>query len=71
MKDEFGFDKEVKGQNKLKPCYLCGCSLHSKNFARHLKTKKHKDVYDAYNKFEITKYEAPADKKNKDFITLK
>ena len=70
MKD-VGFHKEVKRQDKLKICNLCGCSQHSKNFARHLKTKKHKDVYDAYNKFEMTKYEAPANQKNKDFIILK
>ena len=43
MKD-VGFHKEVTGQNKLKTCNLCGCCLQSKNFARHLKTKKHKDV---------------------------
>ena len=70
MKD-VGFHKEVKGQNKLKTCNLCGCSLQSKTFARHLKTKKHKDVDYAYNKFEMTKYEAQANKKNKDFIILK
>ena len=70
MKD-VGFHKEVKGQNKLKTCNLCGCSLQSKNFARHLKTKKHKDVDYAYNKFEMTKYEAPAQQNKLDYIILK
>ena len=69
MNTNFGFEKEVKSQNKLKACSLCGCTLHSKNFARHLKTKKHKDVYEAYNKFEVVKYEPPAGKTS-DFIVL-
>ena len=61
-------EKEVKSQYKLKACTLCGCSLHSKNFARHLKTKKHKDVVNAYNKFEIEKYEPPVKKKSEYLI---
>ena len=56
--------KEVKNPHKLKACALCGCNLQSKNFARHLKTKKHKDVDNAYNKFEIEKYKPPTKKKS-------
>ena len=70
MDDNSNLYKEAKTQSKLKACYLCGCSLQSKNFARHLKTKKHKDVNNAYNKFEIEKYEPPTNKK-KDFIFLR
>ena len=68
--DKNNLDKEVKVQSKLKTCNLCGCNLQSKNFARHLKTKKHKDVDRAYNKFEMEKYEPPASK-NTDFIVLR
>jgi hypothetical protein len=64
--DNYNFYKEAK----LKTCALCGCSLHSKNFARHLKTKKHKDVDNAYNKFEIEKYKQPVKKKD-DFLILR
>ena len=57
MDNNYNLYKEAKSQYKLKACTLCGCSLQSKNFARHLKTKKHKDVDNAYNKSEIEKYE--------------
>ena len=63
-------NKEAQSQYKLKTCNLCGCSLHSKNFARHLKSKKHRDVDYAYNKFEVEKYRPPISKKN-DYLILK
>ena len=67
--NDINLHKEAKSSYKLKSCKLCGCDLHSKNFSRHLKTKKHKDVDNAYNKFEIDKYEPPI-KKNNDYIIL-
>jgi hypothetical protein len=70
MDNKYHLDKEAKAKYKLKACSLCGCSLHSKNFARHLKTKKHKDVDYAYNKFDIQKYEPPANT-NSDYIILR
>ena len=70
MSDNNNLYKEGKSQYKLKACKLCGCNLQSKNFARHLKTKKHKDVNYAYNKFEIEKYEPPTNKKNEDFVKI-
>ena len=68
--NNYNLHKEAKTRCKLKTCTLCGCSLHSKNFARHLKTKKHKDVDNAYNKFEIEKYE-PQLKKKSEYLILR
>ena len=62
--------KEAKTQYRLNACNLCGCSLQSKNFSRHLKSKKHKDVDYAYNKFEVEKYRPPISKNN-DYLILK
>ena len=70
MDKKYHLDKEAKVGYKLKACTLCGCTLHSKSFARHLKTKKHKDVDYAYNKFEIEKYE-PSANTNSDYIILR
>ena len=68
MDNNYNLYKEAKSQYKVKVCALCGCSLQSKNFARHLTTKKHKDVDNAYNKFEIEKYEPPVKKKSEYLI---
>ena len=63
--NDFNLQKEVK----LRNCCVCGCRLYNKNFARHLRTKKHKEADYAVNKFEIEKYE-PQPKKKNDYIIL-
>ena len=68
--NNYNLHKEAQSQYKLKRCTLCGCIQQSKNFARHLKTKKHKDVVNAYNKFEIEKYE-PSVKKKSEYLILR
>ena len=62
-------DVEKKTYN-FRTCNVCGCKQYTTNFARHLKTKKHKDVDYAYNKFEIEKYEPPVNKKS-DYLILR
>jgi len=51
-------------------CNICGCKQYTTNFARHSRTKKHKEADYADNKFEVEKYEPPPKKKN-DFIILR
>jgi hypothetical protein len=53
----------------FRTCNVCGCKQYSTNFARHVKTKKHKEADYAYNKFELEKYE-PQPKKKNDYIIL-
>ena len=67
--NEFTLQKEVKKAYKHRTCNVCGFCLYSKNFARHSRTKKHKEADYACNKFEVEKYEPPPKKKN-DFIIL-
>ena len=50
-------------------CSICGCKQYSTNFARHVRTKKHKEADYADNKFEVEKYE-PIKKKNIDFLRV-
>ena len=47
---------------KFRTCNICGCKQYTTNFARHSRTKKHKEADYADNKFEIEKYEPPAKK---------
>ena len=47
---------------KFRTCNICGCKQYSTNFARHVRTKKHKEADYADNKFEVEKYE-PLQKK--------
>ena len=61
--------KDVKKAYKFRTCNTCGCKQYTTNFARHVKTKKHKEADYADQKFEIQKYEPPQTKKN-DFIIL-
>jgi hypothetical protein len=67
--NEFNLQKEVKRAYKLRTCNVCGCRQYSKNFARHSRTKKHKEADYADQKFEIKKYEPPP-KQNTDFLRL-
>ena len=67
--NEITLQKEVKKAYKHRTCNVCGCRLYSKNFARHSRTKKHKEVDYAYNKFEVEKYE-PQPKKKNEFMKL-
>ena len=55
---------------KFRTCNICGCKQYTTNFSRHSKTKKHKEAYYAYNKFEIEKYKPPVNKKS-DYLILK
>ena len=55
-------NKDVEKKRYFKTCSICGCKQYSNNFARHLKTKKHREVDHANQKFEITKYEPPKQK---------
>ena len=48
---------------KFRTCNICGCKQYSTNFARHVRTKKHKEADYADNKFEVEKYEPPQKKK--------
>jgi hypothetical protein len=64
----FTIEKDVEKKNYYKTCSICGCKQYSNNYARHLKTKKHKQVDYANQKFEITKYEPPQSKKTEYLI---
>ena len=63
-------EKEVKKTPKFRICDICGCKQYTTNYARHTKTKKHKEAYYAYNKFEIEKYKPPAKKKT-DYLIMR
>ena len=63
-------DKEVKSMRKVITCHICGCKQYSTNFARHVRTKKHKEADYADNKFEVEKYEPQPKKKKNDYIIL-
>ena len=63
-------EKEVKKTPKFRTCDICGCKQYTTNYARHTKTKKHKEAYYVYNKFEVEKYRPPISKKN-DYLILK
>jgi len=63
-------NKDVEKKNYFKMCNICGCKQYSNNFARHLRSKRHKEVDYANQKFEMTKYEPPQNKKN-DYLILK
>ena len=62
-------EKEVKPERKTRICAICGCRQYSTNYSRHLKTKKHKEVKYAIEKFEITKGEPPK-RKTKEVLLL-
>ena len=62
-------DVEKKTYN-FRICNICGCKQYTTNFARHSKTKKHKEAYYADQKFEVEKYEPPVNKKH-DYIILR
>ena len=62
-------EKDVEKKSyKFRTCSICGCKQYSTNFARHVRTKKHKEADYADNKFEVEKYE-PQPKKH-DYIIL-
>jgi hypothetical protein len=42
----------IKIKRKIIMCSICGCKQYTSNYARHLKTKKHKEADYADNKFE-------------------
>ena len=57
-------EKDVEKKTyKFRTCNVCGCKQYSTNFARHVRTKKHKEADYADNKFEVEKYE-PQPKKS-------
>lgn len=60
----------IKIKRKIITCAICGCKQYTSNYSRHIKTKKHKEADYADQKFEITKYEPPVNKKN-DFLILR
>ena len=66
LNDATNIYKDVK---KFRTCNICGCKQYTTNFARHTRTKKHKEAYYADEKFEIEKYE-PRVKKNKDVLII-
>ena len=68
--DSGGIQKDVKRTHKIITCHLCGCKQYTTNYAKHIKTKKHKEADYACNKFEVEKYEPPLSKKN-DFLILR
>jgi hypothetical protein len=46
-------------------CNTCGCKQYNNNYARHLKTKKHKEVDYINNKiFDVQKIEPKTKQKN-------
>ena len=50
-------------------CNTCGCKQYNNNHARHLKTKKHKEVDYINNKiFDVQKIEPKNKQKNKVFF---
>ena len=62
--------KDAKPKRVFRTCSVCGCTQYINNYARHLKTNKHKQVDYANNqKFEITKPEPKKEKKN-EFLIL-
>ena len=67
--DNDNIQKDVTKVYKFITCNLCGCKQYTTNFARHARTKKHKEADYADNKFEVEKYKPPI-KKNNDFIIL-
>ena len=68
--DMFDIQNDVeKKPPKIITCNICGCKQYSTNFARHARTKKHKEADYADNKFEVEKYE-PQSKKKSEFIIL-
>ena len=69
VNDAININKDVKKSYKFRTCNICGCKQYTTNFARHIRTKKHKDAYYADEKFEIEKYE-PRSKKKKDVLML-
>ena len=62
-------ENDVKKIRKIITCPVCGCKQYSTNFARHVRTKKHKEADYADNKFEVERYE-PLKKKNIDFLKV-
>ena len=68
--DSVNIFKDVERKNYFRVCSTCGCKQYSNNFARHLRSKKHKEVDYANQKFEITKYE-PHVNKQSDYLILK
>jgi hypothetical protein len=60
----------IKIKRKIITCAICGCKQYTSNYSRHTRTKKHKEADYADQKFEITKYEPPVNKKN-DFLILR
>ena len=68
--DMFDIQNDVEKKTpKIITCNICGCKQYSTNFARHARTKKHKEADYADNKFEVEKYE-PQFKKKSEFIIL-
>ena len=61
-------EKDVAKPYNFRTCNICGCKQYTTNFARHSRTKKHKEADYADNKFEVEKYE-PQSKKN-DYVIL-
>ena len=55
-----------------KLCHICGCKIaHLNNFARHLKSKRHKEVdYINNNRFEIQRI-APLKEPKNEIIIIK
>jgi len=63
-------EKDVEKKTySFRICNICGCKQYSTNFARHARTKKHKEADYADQKFEVKKYEQPP-KKNTEFLRL-
>ena len=69
LNDAININKDVKKSYKFRTCNICGCKQYTTNFARHARTKTHKEAYYADEKFEIEKYE-PRAKKNKDVLII-
>ena len=63
--------KDVEYEYSFKVCPICGCRQYTNNFARHVRSKRHRQVdYVNNNRFEITKIK-PKDDKSTDVIFKK
>ena len=69
MSNNHNIEKDVeKRAYNFRTCNICGCKQYTTNFARHSRTKKHKEADYADQKFEIEKYEPPVKKKSEYLI---
>ena len=64
--------KDTETKKVFKMCNICGCTIkHPNNFKRHLKSRRHNEVYYINNnRFEIERIKTKREEKN-EIIILK